>query len=114
MNVFVFVVPLVYNPLRYKVTVICSLLFLRFLKWFFELGFVVGLGLGLGMVLGLGLGTGLALGLRVVWVLCITARRYSNQSFALAEDSKKNKIVQKIIQDCRNLISLIQLELRFL
>ena len=39
----------------------------------------LGLGLGLEIVLGLGLGTGLALGLRVGWVLCITARSYSNQ-----------------------------------
>ena len=38
----------------------------------------MGLGLGLGLEIGLGLGTGLALGLRVGWVLCITARSYSN------------------------------------
>ena len=49
-------------------------------KRVFKLGLGVGLGLGLGLgiVLGLGLGTGLALGLRVGWVLCITARSYSN------------------------------------
>ena len=60
----------------YNCTIICDLLFLRLLKRFFNLG--LGVGLGLGIVLGLGLGTGLALGLRVGWVLCITARSYSN------------------------------------
>ena len=55
------------------------------------MGLGLEMGLGMGMVLGLGLGTGLALGLRVGWVLCITARSYSNQSFALAEDSEKKQ-----------------------
>ena len=50
------------------------------------MGLGLGLGLGLRIVLGLGFRTGLALGLRVGWVLCITARIYSNSSFALAED----------------------------
>ena len=60
--------------------IICDLLFVRLFKRFPKLGLGVDLGLGLGLeiVLGLGLGTGLALGLRVGWVLCITARGYSN------------------------------------
>ena len=78
----------------YNCTIICDLLFSRLFKcFFFKLGVGVGLGVGLVIVLGLGLGTGLALGLRVGWVLCITARSYSNLFCSGGGFGKKNKII---------------------